>query len=154
MRPFVLLALFACNGNDDPLICTDIGCPEFVTFDMVTLDTTNVDDAVLEVCIANACVNGRLPPNPAAVEQGFLGELEPFQINFTSVRRTTNTELQVRIDRVDDPARFRDGDVVTLSLRNRAGVEVAAGQWTATFSNAFPNGEECEPCRVAALAAR
>lgn len=70
----------------------------------------------------------------------------------TVVEQTLAIELAVVIEQIRMPE-IEDGDVHSVALTRSDGSLLAAREWTATYSESYPNGEHCPSCVHAELTA-
>lgn len=140
-------------------VCTLVGCDSNVGFRVFeTADGIALLDATLRVCRNDVCSEARISELPTVDDfqgppLGVEGELS---VEARVYSLSSGYELSATIwAQGEFPYGLADGDVYTLTLRDRDSVLLSSQAWTATYAVSEPNGPDCEPtCLRASLAPR
>lgn len=150
LRAALTLGFVACGasvalaGCDDTISCTAIGCNDSATLTAdLPVELGNLD---IEVCVNDRCVTGVI-----INDQCNTFPADPFTEACVAAAANGERVLTVNI-LFSTWGALRDSDRYHLRVVDEVlGVLVDATK-TATYTDSYPNGRECdEPCRAASV---
>lgn len=142
-------------GSCATRVCTEIGCVNGAHLVAGALDPERMPGALVRVCRNARCASGAIAQLPTAPNVRLGVELEGDLSASASVSRAADgLELTVEVGGTDGyPYGLVDGDTYELEIHDADGVEVARRAWTATYTERYANGPDCDPfpCRRVSL---